>query len=441
MAWSLSQFLFALLAFFVEQSAAQQVVLDDMGSTNMMHALEGSYAPCMEDAYNGMFHHDGGINKGSTSLTFDFDPPQKGCYRIDEYHPGGDSYCARYLPRRVSLEVEYCQGKTTHFAINQADRGGQWNEVGSLPFCPGHKGKLTLSNSPNEECDADNCFWVADAFRLTRTGKNCSAQETNLKVGVLKFTVRGNGGNDGILQERLRAHQRVFEDVLEAKLSSPKVEILNFATAHGRRLNGFPDIAFELRFRAHRVSDTISLSSNADLEDALQNAFSEVGVGVTFQSASLEWSVPAVPKPWLQEQSTQDDGISIETVPVIALVAGAVVLGLILSFAVVILRCALKHSGQGKEKTPKLAKPQFSDMEAAPAGAFGNHWAFENAEVDLNGKMDGKGDKEKSGWDRQVSDSTAAGSISQLSDFTRNTSEFSCQTAQSQDTRGPEISC
>jgi hypothetical protein len=142
----------------------------------MANAYEGSYAACMKDSYKQQFHHDWARNKGSAHLTFKFMPPSSGCYTIEEYHPGSTYACSRYLPSNAFLEIEYQGGRKPLF-INQAVNGAQWNEIGSFMFSEGKEGRLTMRSSPEEKC-ADNCFWVADAFRLTWKGHQCTASPT-----------------------------------------------------------------------------------------------------------------------------------------------------------------------------------------------------------------------------------------------------------------------
>merc|ERR1719210_3063477 len=120
----------------------------------------------MADAYNQQYHHDNSRNKGSASFTFKFAPPADGCYVLEEYHPDKSMQCSQYLPRNARLDIKYCKGQSSTVYINQAVRGGQWNEVVSLPFYKGYEGRFTMQNSLNERCELQgNSTWVVDAFR------------------------------------------------------------------------------------------------------------------------------------------------------------------------------------------------------------------------------------------------------------------------------------
>merc|ERR1719203_1956913 len=112
----------------------------------------------MEDAYRGQFHHDWADNKGDAHVAMTFDPPESGCYEIEEYHPGGNSVCAQYLPQNAQLDIHYCKGLAKTFTINQAANPAQWNKIASLMFFKGHKGRLIMRNSGGERCGAIHCF-------------------------------------------------------------------------------------------------------------------------------------------------------------------------------------------------------------------------------------------------------------------------------------------
>jgi len=202
-------------------SGNQVIVLDDKGAKTNQYAYEGSYAPCLEDAYQGQFVHDWGDNKGQASATFSFFPPQDGCYLVEEYHPGGDQACSRYLLKNAKLEVGWCKGRTQQLTIDQSRNGGKWTAVGKWPFYKGTRGTFTLSNSAGDSCNAERCFWVADAFRVTRIGNTC-----NGGVGAAEQEQSSSG--PVVLQERdppteeKQQESLIEESPQEAKEESPQ---------------------------------------------------------------------------------------------------------------------------------------------------------------------------------------------------------------------------
>lgn len=157
------------------------IILDEQDSdsfrTSNSHA--GTYTPCLKDAYNGQFVHDWARNKGLASGTFSLDPQKDGCYLVEEYHPGGDDACSRYLPKNAKLQIGYCNNKTEEVSVDQSRNGGQWNIVGKWPFYNGMNGHIKLLNSVQDSCSMDLCFWVADAFRVTWIGDDCKTASLN----------------------------------------------------------------------------------------------------------------------------------------------------------------------------------------------------------------------------------------------------------------------
>jgi hypothetical protein len=148
--------------------STEAFVLDDVDATGIgWH--RGTYKPCLDDAYGGMFHHDWANDKGKVNATYTFDPPKDGCYVLEEYHPGQNAQCAQYLPTNARVDVAYCKGKTTYTYLDQSQGGGQWNILGALPYFKGWQGKITVANQgTGNTCRlGSGCFWVADAFRLT----------------------------------------------------------------------------------------------------------------------------------------------------------------------------------------------------------------------------------------------------------------------------------
>jgi hypothetical protein len=281
-----------------------QIVLDDMDSgavASKQNAEPGSYEPCMKDAYQGQFHHDWGKNKGSANFVFRFDPPKDGCYKIEEHHPGNDAQCARYMPRNANIDVDYCRGRSTKFSVNQAENGGQWNEIGWLPFYVGQEGRFTLRNHDQEMCDQQPCFWVADAFRVTWMGEKC--HQTG--VATVKVRPETDAQDPKDMHKTLLKHHNVFKATLELKLDSEHVNILGIVSAVGRRLLDTLDAsnAFDVHFQAYGVSAHSGVV-NADLESALQKAFSAAGAGVIVESASLRLDRPMADREYRRPQDT-----------------------------------------------------------------------------------------------------------------------------------------
>lgn len=277
--------LFLALAQLLHHSHGTTIVLDDMDKASVAgsnNAHEGSFQPCMKDAYAGRYHHDGAGNKGNAHLAFEFEPPKDGCYMIEEYHPGRDAACSWYLPSNARLDVDFCEGLKKTFYVDQATRGGQWNKIGSLPFFQGHKGRLTMRNSPVEKCDASQCFWIADAFRLTWTGPKCGAME-----GVLTLLAKASNSNE--LLKELEANRGVLQMVLQAHLGYSSVAV-RAIVIKDRRLQGS-----SVAGGSHSVEVSFSAGGSklaaggGDLTQRLQAAFSEAGAGVTFEAANVEW--------------------------------------------------------------------------------------------------------------------------------------------------------
>mmetsp|Transcript_87915 Transcript_87915/g.243938 ORF Transcript_87915/g.243938 Transcript_87915/m.243938 type:complete len:534 (-) Transcript_87915:97-1698(-) len=279
---------------------ADQIVLDNMDMnvrTEAHNTYEGSYAPCLQDAYKEQFHHDWAKNKGDAYFSFSFDPPKSGCYAVEEHHPGSDPLCARYLPRNAHLEVNYCKGKSATMAVNQAENGGQWNALGAFMFYQGMEGNFTMRNSPEEQCGLRPCFLVADAFRLTWLGEDCSdVSGASVRKGTLAFRARLNeDGTADDLWAVLDAHHRVFEVALTAHLGYKEIKVLEVVTVVGRRL---PELAndpargaqladVEVRFlvRGPRTSIT-----HRDLTERLQEGLAEAKAGVEVEDAAVVWT-------------------------------------------------------------------------------------------------------------------------------------------------------
>jgi len=319
-----------------EETTAQtavQIVLDDMehkSESLLQNAFEGSYAPCMVDAWNGQFHHDWARNKGEASYSFKVNVPVSGCYKLEEYHPGGQYTCSRYLPQNARLDVKYGEGKSTTLYINQAKDGAKWNMVASFEFQNGIEGELLMRNHNAEQCAMSTCFWVVDAFRLTRTSEHCGESdpepepEPKKVLGLPATTNEGDPQPDlepkkvlgvtattneerfgslllqaswsglGSVHLEIEEHKGIVETVLAAQLGHTSVEVLSISK-QGRRLHGQGGHAEHLKIDFVARDEVVGSSSQKSLRQALQEAFDQKSVGITFHSAIVSWASPSSP--------------------------------------------------------------------------------------------------------------------------------------------------
>lgn len=295
----------APVAAMAVKQAPVQVILDDMDKTlnlEMANVHEGSYAPCMKDAYKKQFHHDWGQNKGRAKFSFTFEPPRSGCYKIDEYHPGGPNNweCTRYMPRNAKLDIEQDQSQVQSYIINQAENGAQWNAIGSQMFSSGKAAKLIMKNSPTEQCADSTCFWVADAFRLTWTGETCSATSgapaalvaasslgtqviEHLGMLTLRAHLTDGHGHASDIALRLKTHQNVLETSLAAHFSFTSVQVRTIVAA-GRRLGAEAGGSVNVHFVGKG-----SWHWAPGLEKALQKSMAVANSGLIITSAKVEW--------------------------------------------------------------------------------------------------------------------------------------------------------
>jgi len=322
-----------------EVTCAAPVVLDDMddsGTTKPTNAFPGSYAPCMKDAYNGQFHHDWSKNKGQANVSFVFDPPSDGCWKIEEYHPGADPMCRQYMPRNALLNVGFCKGLSQQFVLDQTQSPGQWNEVTRLPFYKGWKGKITVKNHKSEECDAaGHCFMMADAFRMTRVGDSCSVAVTSPTPSVVKPSAsKMPDSRDGMLHLEvdvtissdnaiplLIQNQKAIESVLQTYLGYKLVDVMD--VMHGRRLSaGGPasgtyqkvDVTFVAGGWNGRTTKT-------DVTPYLKAALASKGLEI--KAAAVEW---------VGSTTAEDDFASVQVI----MALGAVVALVCVVFCLVI---------------------------------------------------------------------------------------------------------
>lgn len=365
-----------------------QIILDDMdlkAVSPMTNAFEGSYTPCMQDAYKGQFHHDWAKNKGSASYTFKVNVPVSGCYKLEEYHPGKTFACNRYLPRNARLDVKYCKGKSKTLFINQGVKAGQWNTIDSLKFYKGMEGELTMRSHADEKCTAGNCFWVVDAFRLTRTGDMCTGHDEPepepepKQVKATQATPAGavdSNGRDGTLlleaswhgvgsvQVKLEEHKGVLATALAAHLGHKSAEVLGIWKM-GRRLHTDHDHAGPEHFAVHFAAQeqVAGSPSQPNLQQALQDSFDQKSAGVHFHNAVASWGWSAVEtKDSAKKDGAKEDESCFVTYVVIASVGAAALLGL----GLLLCRRAMKRrANTGSPEKNVTPEEETRDLESS----------------------------------------------------------------------------
>lgn len=140
----------------------------------------GAYDACTADAYHGHYLSAPSRQKGGKAV-FHFDPPADGCYVMEEWHPGNNDHCNRYLSEAIRVDVAFCRGMTAYDYIDQTKDGGRWNVMGALPFYKGWPGNFTVTNSFRSCREGKDCFWAADSFRVTKvplSGQRCIAPDS-----------------------------------------------------------------------------------------------------------------------------------------------------------------------------------------------------------------------------------------------------------------------
>ncbi|CAE8596827.1 unnamed protein product [Polarella glacialis] len=363
--------LVAVLASLATIALGTQIVLDDSDSTlstSSANTFAGTYQPCMQDAYKGQFHHDCAKNKGSASFEFKFDVPQDGCYSLEEHHPGGENneMCSQYMPSDTRLDVGWCKSRNSTLYVDQSRKGAQWNFLGTFPFYVGWQGSLKTSNAVGETCAAGNCYWVVDAFRLTRVGDVCTSEleqqlkgegssvsstqvppspvastasstsavtpitataegssvflQPGLQAGSLRLTVEMNPSSTAGLLADLKAQTGVFEATLKTQLGAVSVRVENIEAmaveGFDRRLQA-TSAPFEVSFKAKVPSS--GLWARKGLVSELSLALAAAGATLKVRSAELTWP-----------QTTADGAgsVSFDYIPL-------VVVGVVLAFTAI----------------------------------------------------------------------------------------------------------
>jgi len=131
---------------------------------------------------SGTFHHDSLKKDRISEATFHFDPPQDGCYVIEERHPE----CHMVASANTKVHVNY--GKAPLQAVGTVDQtanAGQWTFIASLQFYAGYPGKVTLSN----EGTKPGTLAVFDQVRFTRTGESCIEVDAHPRRVEIRMTI------------------------------------------------------------------------------------------------------------------------------------------------------------------------------------------------------------------------------------------------------------
>eukprot|EP00746_Dinoflagellata_sp_MGD_P003283 gnl/MRDRNA2_/MRDRNA2_106379_c0_seq1.p1 gnl/MRDRNA2_/MRDRNA2_106379_c0~~gnl/MRDRNA2_/MRDRNA2_106379_c0_seq1.p1 ORF type:complete len:455 (-),score=106.52 gnl/MRDRNA2_/MRDRNA2_106379_c0_seq1:187-1551(-) len=363
-------FAVAALALTATCCLGQQIVLDDLDSEVFSHARahQGSYGPCLEDAYNGQFVHDWAREKGAVSATYSFNPPRDGCYLVEEHHPGNNQMCSRYLPKAAELHVAYCMGKTADVTIDQSRNGGTWNTIGKWPFFAGHKGSFTLSNSPQDSCSMGECFWVADAFRVTWVGPSCTEDEevtkatttedavqeqatlettqaagaeegeqeqaasentdmaTSLTRGSISMAVTTSEGDHADLKLKLES-LGVIEMALQTHFAYKSVNVLSLSVTSARRLGMAPGkIASNYNVDAVFEGQGLhkEISNGQVLTDLFQTLLDKHEAGIQVKSVTISFENPETGQP--NDVSEKDPTAPLDLAVAVGLAAGVFVL-------------------------------------------------------------------------------------------------------------------
>eukprot|EP00933_Yihiella_yeosuensis_P037873 TRINITY_DN31873_c0_g1_i1.p1 TRINITY_DN31873_c0_g1~~TRINITY_DN31873_c0_g1_i1.p1 ORF type:complete len:469 (-),score=126.62 TRINITY_DN31873_c0_g1_i1:217-1623(-) len=343
----------ALLAaslFLVNVAASEdevQLVFDDADSQGMTQSKTVSgrrRCKCVKNAYKDTFRHDESRNKGSAHVTWKFTVPKNGCYKVEEHHPTFHTYgwkCSKRKEKagQAQLDIGWCAGKTTRVTINQAENGGKWNVVGHWPYYVNYEGSLKLSNPPTKDCDMGQCMFVADAFRLTYVGSQCTAANTQIAVatttpmlttttpmltttavmvttaepskafksGLLRLKLNLASSTSKSLQAKLMMHKGVVEKTLKVQLGALSVVVDSISewTGNGRLLA--TTSSFDVNFRA-QVDGKIAMPPAHVLgafATGLQKELTSAGADLTIESAEVTWKTEVTTK--TEKSSEQDD--------------------------------------------------------------------------------------------------------------------------------------
>lgn len=139
------------------------------------------------------FHHDALQKDRRAQATFHFNPPQDGCYLIEELHPELKQCTAS---ANTKVHVNYCKGLQAVGTVDQTANAGQWKFLAALPFYAGVPGNVTLSN----EGTKPGTLAVFDQVRFTWSGKSCSRVESHPRQAEIRMTVDFKNVADRLLE-------------------------------------------------------------------------------------------------------------------------------------------------------------------------------------------------------------------------------------------------
>ena len=119
-------------------------MVDDEDGAPTFESNAGRAAPCVKPYFEGWhgetssksFVHDAHGNKGALRATYRPRLPAAGCYAVQEWHPTGNEFCLKYMPRAVPLTVRHAAGASV-LRVDQHVRGAQWNTLAALRFAAG----------------------------------------------------------------------------------------------------------------------------------------------------------------------------------------------------------------------------------------------------------------------------------------------------------------
>jgi len=180
--------------------------------------------------------------------------------------------------------------------------------------------------------------------------KGAHAYET----GVLTLGARSNESSGDDLHSILQEHEGIIQDVLEARLGSPLVELLRTDVALRRRLQDSDTHVLEVHFRARDVSTSISVA-NIGLKHALQEAFFVAGVGMMVEFASMRWTSPDL----TSDAQFEDNEVSSSMIVGLAS-AALLAISIVGVCAMIVMKKRAKH--------PTLADVNAIDEEQKLAG-------------------------------------------------------------------------
>eukprot|EP00929_Paragymnodinium_shiwhaense_P105480 TRINITY_DN70543_c0_g1_i1.p1 TRINITY_DN70543_c0_g1~~TRINITY_DN70543_c0_g1_i1.p1 ORF type:complete len:751 (+),score=131.30 TRINITY_DN70543_c0_g1_i1:84-2336(+) len=172
----------APVVFSAETSGAS-IILDDRDAQ-----FSESQTVCAGagDVHNAYFSHNAGlVSRHGFFAAYEFEVKHDGCYLIEERHPTTiPAECGKFKLSSAPFRVDFCKGEVAYARVDQRTRGGHWNVIGWLPFFVGHFSRIAISQEgfSDDICPDDNCFWAADAFRLSWFADTCNDTEARRAI-------------------------------------------------------------------------------------------------------------------------------------------------------------------------------------------------------------------------------------------------------------------